>query len=626
MSRKARPGRAMLSLGALGIVFGDVGTSPLYALRETVQAAGGAADPAAVVGAVSLILWALILSITVIYVNVILRVDNEGEGGVLSLAALLRLHRRVKRRLPGGARRALLLLALGGAAMLFGDAVITPAISVLSAVEGLNVALPALDHLIAPIAVTILVVFFAIQVFGTTRIGGFFGPVMLAWFASLGALGLHGIVARPDILAALDPRHALATLAHAPGGAIPVLAALFLAITGGEALYADLGQFGRRAIATAWYAVALPGLALNYLGQGALLLAQPQAGGDPFYSLAPELIRLPLIVLATAATIIASQAVVTGIFGIVRQAGQLGFLPPVATRQTSDENASHVFIGTVNGIVGTLSVAVAWSFGSSEALTDAYGLAVAVAMLATSTLFVATLRLGFRWSWVRLLPLAIPVVGLDAMFVTANAGKFAGGGWLPALLGVSALAISLLWIRGLGRISRSVPSEPLGQFAHRVAERRALVARTAVFLAAPDRDTPTALEVLDRLLHVSFASLVVVTIHIRSRPFVPGAERTKLTRIDRRTVRIDVSTGYMQTTNLPSLLGPAFHDLGVRSDDVIYVSGRDRIRATRRPGRPWAALLDRLFVRLAVNAQRSVDRFGLPPRRTLELGTVRDLE
>ncbi|WP_299840436.1 KUP/HAK/KT family potassium transporter [uncultured Jannaschia sp.] len=620
----ARPVPAALSLGALGVVFGDIGTSPLYALRETVLAAGGPEDPRAVLGAVSLILWALIISISVIYVNVILRVDNEGEGGILSLAALLRLH---ERKPEGRAwwKHALFALAVLGAAMLFGDAVITPAISVLSAVEGLNVAWPAIEHLIAPIAMGVLAAFFTLQLAGTDRIGRLFGPVMLAWFAILGALGLRGLVAEPAILQALDPRHALACLAHAPHGIAVVIAALFLAITGGEALYADLGQFGRQAIARAWFLIALPGLALTYLGQGALLLADPEAIRDPFYTLAPAAFRLPLVFVATFATIIASQAVITGIFGITRQAIQLGLLPPFAIRQTSDENATHVYIALVNAMVGLLALAVVWSFGSSAALADAYGLAVAFAMLATSTTFVATLRLAFGWSWTRLAPLAIPVVGLDVMFVSANAGKFASGGWLPTILALAACLLVHVWRRGLRRTKPFEEPEPIGHFASRTARGHAAIDRSAVFLAAPGRGTPSALQRIERLFNATFRTVIVVTVCVRPRPRVPIEERIAVQRIEANTWRVVISTGFMQVTNVPSLLGPTLRQIGVRPDDVIYVTGRDRIRPERGRVAPVAALLDRLFVFLTRNAQRSVDRFALPARRTLELGSLREM-
>ena len=617
--------RTGLVLGALGIVFGDVGTSPLYALRETVQAAGGAGAPGAVLGAVSLIVWALLVSITLIYVQVILRVDNHGEGGIFSLAALIGLHRPR----PGTSRRrraVLLGLGLLGAAMLFGDAVITPAISVLSAVEGLDVAWPALDHLIVPIAIGILAAFFVLQAAGTERIGALFGPVMLAWFATLGALGLLGIAAEPRVLTALDPRHAVMALAHAPQGVLVVVAAVFLAITGGEALYADLGQFGRRAIARAWLFAALPGLALNYLGQGALLLARPEAAADPFYTLAPEAMRLPLVVLATCATVIASQAVVTGVFTIVRQGGQLGFLPPLRTRHTSQANEHHVYIGLVNLLVGALAISVVLGFRSSEALADAYGLAVAVAMIATSTLFVAALRLVHRWPWARLAPLAVVVVGLDATFVTANLSKFASGGWLPATLAGLALVLMIAWTRGARRVEPE-RDEPMAQFARRTARGHTEVTRTGVFLSAPGRGTPTSLLRLERLLGLTFRTVVVVTVWVRSRPRVPASERVSALRLDPDTVRIEVSTGFMQSTDLPTLLGPAFKSLGIASDEVVYVVGRDRVTIPDRwrLGHAVGRLLDMLFVLLTRNAQRSVDRFNLPPKRTVEIGSRRPL-
>ena len=620
---------AGLGLAALGIVFGDIGTSPLYALRETVQAAGGATHDA-VLGSVSLILWALILSTTLAYVNAILRVDNHGEGGILSLAALLSLHKRLaggtsRRKLT---RNALLGVALVGAAMLFGDAIITPAISVLSAVEGMNLAMPGFHGTVLPIAAGVLLGFFALQAAGTSRIGMLFGPVMLVWFASIGILGLLGALEAPQIFAAADPRYALALLQAAPGGALVVLAAVFLAVTGGEALYADLGQFGRRPIAHAWYTVALPGLALNYVGQGAELLANPAAIADPFYSLAPEALRFPLVILATTATIIASQAVVTGIFSVVRQAGQLGFLPPLTIRHTSRDNEHHIYIGLVNVVVGALSILVVLRFGSSDSLADAYGLAVSIAMIATSILFVTTLAMVHRWRWIMLAPVAALILGLDVTFVTANGSKIMSGGWLPGLLALAALLVMVAWIRGRTGLHPAEEDEPIGHFARRAGKCTTVLPRTAVFLSEPGRHTPAPLIRMKRLYETTFRQVVLVTVWVRSSPLVAASERVHVVTLGERISRIDVSSGYMQETDLPTLLGPAFKALGVQSDEVSYILGHDHLRRPQFRWRPRDVLtrpLDMLFLFLDRNAQRTADRFNLPARRTLILGSVQDL-
>ena len=450
---------------------------------------------------------------------------------------------------------------------------------------------------------------------------------MLAWFAALGALGLGGVLREPAVLAALDPRRAAQALVHAPGGALVVLAAVFLAVTGGEALYADLGQFGRPAIQRAWMTVALPGLALNYLGQGALLLGEPAAIGEPFYRLAPEVARLPLVALATCATVIASQAVVTGVFAVARQAGQLGLLPPLRARHTSQANEHHVYVGLVNALVGGLAIVTVLAFGSSEALADAYGLAVAVAMIATSTLFAAALGLALAWPWPRVAALALVVVGLDLVFVTANLSKLASGGWLPAVLAGAALLVMAAWTRGNARVRPAETDEPLAHFARRAARGHTMVPRAAVCPTAPGQSTPNALLRLDRLFGLAFSTIVLVTVRVRSRPRVPSAERVAVRRLDERTARVEVSTGFMQGTDLPTLLGPALRSLGLDPGDVVYVVSRDRVVAPRRRGLRGALLgpLDALFVFLTRNAQRSVDRFGLPPRRTVELGSVRRL-
>lgn len=620
--------RSALAVGALGIVFGDIGTSPLYALRETVKAAGGASHEA-VLGSVSLILWSLILSTTIVYLNAILRVNNHGEGGILSLAALLGLHKRVdanpRKRLT---RLMLLAVAFLGAAMLFGDAVITPAISVLSAVEGMNLAMPGFEGTVIPIATGVLVGFFAMQAAGTGRIGLLFGPIMLAWFLALGLFGAMELQSSPAILAAFDPRHAFHALQMAPGGALFVLAAVFLAVTGGEALYADLGQFGRKPIALAWYVVVFPSLALNYMGQGALLLGDPTALDDPFYSLAPIELRFPLVLLATSATVIASQAVVTGIFAVVHQAGQLRFLPPMMVRYTSRHNEHHVYIGLINVIVGVLAIVVMRSFGSSDALAHAYGLAVSVAMIATSILFVATLAQVHRWRWAMLAPLAILILGLDLTFVTANASKIASGGWLPALLALIAIVVMVAWVRGRSRLLAPEDDVSIGHFAHKTINCTTEIPRTAVFLCQPGRHTPAPLLRLKRLYQTTFRRILVVTVWVTSSPTVPAARRVHVVTLDKRVVKIDIASGYKQSTDLPTLLGPAFKQLGIEAGEVTYVLGHDRVRL---PPLRWrlrdilSRPLDILFLFLSRNAQRSADRFNLPPRRTIIVGSVHAL-
>ncbi len=623
-SRKS-PARVAVVLGALGVVFGDIGTSPLYALRETIRATGGPTREA-VLGSVSLILWSLVLSTTLVYINAILRVTNRGEGGILSLAALLRLHRLDE---EGSNRRRVILLvvAILGAAMIFGDAIITPAISVLSAIEGLRTAVPRIEHWVLPIALGVLIGFFILQVAGTERIGSVFGPIMLGWFVVMGGLGAGALLHEPAILAALDPRHAIHALSNAPAGPLVVLAAVFLALTGAEALYADLGQFGRRAIATGWYLVVLPGVALNYLGQGATILGDPGAADAPFFALVPPAAALPLVVLATCATVIASQAVVTGLFTVVQQAGRLRLLPPIGIRHTSHENEHHVYVGIVNVTVGVLALAVAWGFGSSDALSDAYGLAVSVAMVSTSILFVAALRTIFHWRWRTLAPLAAFILTLDLTFLTANLSKIETGGWLPALLAAAAFTIMIAWTVGIRRARPSESDMPLSM----VLDQPGLAPlrggrRPVVALCQPDRQCPTTLLKLHRLLNVAIRPLIIVTVRTRAIPHVDLADRALVSMPADGVFQIEVLSGFMQNTDLPSILGPILKAHGMRADQATYIVGHDRVRLPRT--RSWRTIAMRplgwLFVFMTRNAQRAVDRFNLPAHRTIEIGTVHE--
>ncbi|MDQ0316563.1 KUP/HAK/KT family potassium transporter [Amorphus orientalis] len=608
--------RRLLVVGALGIVFGDIGTSPLYSLREAVLAAGHLPPEIAVPGVLSLITWAIVLAIAVKYVGLVLRVDNEGEGGILALATLLGVH-SVRKRWQIG----LLMAALLGAAMLFGDGIITPAISVLSAIEGLKLAAPSLDPYVVPITVVVLAALFLAQRAGTHRIGGLFGPIMLIWFVVLGALGVYGILGNPQVLTALSPHHCLVLMMHDPVRALVVLSAVFLAITGGEALYADLGQFGRKAIARAWYFIAMPGLLLNYYGQGALILDSPETLSNPFYSLAPHAIRIPLLLLATAATVIASQAVITGVMSLARQAMEIGFMVPLRTIHTAAEHESHIYLPAVNLFLGVLSILVVVGFGSSTALAGAYGLAVSTAMITTTVLYAAALL--HRRSWPR--PLAIGVAAallvFDLAFFVANLGKIEGGGWLPLSLAGFALLVMASWRVGVRRTRAWLEPNtvPLSQFAAKEAKETANIDRPAVVLTRSAESTPTTLVLLDKLLGTTFARSVVVTVSVLGRPRVTGAEQVRTTPLEGGMLLLEVSVGYMQRINLPALIGPALKENGINSEEVVYVVGFERPVAPahiRRPG----DVLAKFFAVLARFMERTVDRFELPRRRTLEVG------
>ena len=452
------------TLGALGIVYGDIGTSPLYAFKEAAKAASGhgALEPGAVLGVLSLMLWALILVVSLKYAILILRADNRGEGGIMAMLALL--HSRDAP--PSGWRALILVLGLIGAALLYGDGAITPAISVLSAVEGLKLDAPQLTPLIVPITVVILTVLFFIQWKGTTFIGRIFGPVMLVWFLVLAILGLSGIARAPGVLAAANPLYALDLLLHAPLRiSFAVLGAVFLAVTGGEAMYADMGHFGRLPIRLAWFTVALPCLALNYFGQGALLITDPSTLENPFYELAPDWAHYPLIALATAAAIIASQAIISGTFSLTQQAIQLGFLPRISIRHTASHERGQIYVPLVNWLLGAVTIGAVFGFGSSEALAGAYGIAVSLLMVITTVLAaLVALQWGFN-------PIAVLAVNgfflvIDLIFFGANVLKLFEGGWFPLLLAVSVAFVMMTWrtgVRACGE-SASSPAATRGSF------------------------------------------------------------------------------------------------------------------------------------------------------------------
>ncbi|HEV2929301.1 MAG TPA: KUP/HAK/KT family potassium transporter, partial [Propionibacteriaceae bacterium] len=472
-----------LMSGALGVVFGDIGTSPLYAMQTVFSLDNGAVRPVAadVYGAVSLVFWSLTLIVSVKYVVLIMRADNEGEGGVMALAAFAR-------RVVGGvgARSVALVMGLGvlGAALFYGDSVITPAISVLSAVEGLETSSPSLTRLVLPISAVVLTLLFAVQRWGTDRVGGLFGPVMTLWFAAIGAAGLAGILPHPDVLRALSPTYGVQFLLDRPGIAFVAMGAVVLAITGAEALYADMGHFGRSPIRRAWFFLVFPSLTLNYLGQAALILHDPAARENPFFLLLPTWSRLPMIVLATAATVIASQAVISGAFSVTRQAVRLGFLPPLRIRQTSQRHYGQIYVPSVNWLLFVAVLVVVLAFGSSARLATAYGVAVTGTFLLTTTLFLVVARNQWHWPIWQWLPVGLLFGGIELTYFTANLTKISHGGWLTLLIGVTMFAVMVTWRRGSQIVTaRRVDMEgPLPEFLSRLrAMNLARVPGTAVF-------------------------------------------------------------------------------------------------------------------------------------------------
>jgi KUP system potassium uptake protein len=609
----------LLALGALGVVFGDIGTSPLYAFRTCLQAVGPlGAQPLAVLGILSLIFWAITLIVTVKYVGLVLRADNRGEGGVLALTALVVTE--------GRARYPKLLAALGlaGCAFFYGDGTITPAVSVLSAIEGLEVANPEFARAVLPLSVIVLLVLFAVQRRGTGSIGNLFGPVMLVWFAVIGALGGWRIAEHPEVLQAISPAYAAFFLTQHPAIAGAVLAAVFLAVTGGEALYADLGHFGRAPIRLVWYALVWPALTLNYFGQGALVLADPAAAENPFYLMAPPQMLIPLVVLATAATIIASQAVISGVFSMTQQALQLGFLPRMKVSQTSDQAIGQIYVPAVNALLCAATVGLVLTFRTSDNLAGAYGIAVVCTMLITSLLLDVLLAgrgqsdRPSRW----LLALALPLGIIDVTFLLSNIEKIPQGGWFPLLCGLVVYVTMRSWMRG-----RTVVAEQMRRQERAVKSFLEDVARqppqqvpgTAVFLTSNSGTVPRTLVRNVRYNGVLHEHTVLMSVVTERIPRVPRGGRLKVTRIAPQLWRVEAHVGFMERANVPKLLRESERlGLGFRTDNATYFLGRDDIVVSSPRG--MARWRKRLFLIMARNAEFAGAHFGIPPERIIELG------
>ncbi|MFL6839637.1 MAG: potassium transporter Kup [Bradyrhizobium sp.] len=612
------------TLGALGIVYGDIGTSPLYALKEAAKAAahGGAVTQQAVLGVVSLILWALILIISIKYALLILRADNRGEGGIVALLALL--HARDAQ--PGTWRAQLLMVGLVGAALLYGDGAITPAISVLSAIEGLKVDAPSLAPAVVPITIAILVGLFVMQRQGTGFIGRIFGPVMLGWFVVLAALGIRGIVQAPAVLAALSPLYAFDFLVHQDFHiSFAVLGSAFLAVTGGEAMYADMGHFGRFPIRFAWFAVALPALVLNYFGQAALLVTDPTAIDHPFYQLAPDALHYPLVALAALATVIASQAIISGVFSLTQQSIQLGFLPRMHIRHTTSHAIGQIYVPLVNWLLAAATLGAVLSFGSSEALAGAYGIAVSL-LMAITTLLAALVAI--QWGYPPLIVIAVNgfFFVIDCIFFAANSIKLFEGGWFPLLLAAIVAFLMLTWRGGVKLVERArgklrQPEEDLIETA--VNKCRARLAGTAVFLASAPRGVPLALTQFVRHNHVLHERVVLVTVLIEESPRIPDEERAEVIEIIPGITRVILHYGFMQYPTIYEglILTCKQGKLpGVDLSDVTYFIGRETIIPREDIPGMWV-WREALFAFLQRNAERTAAFFGVPTGQVVEFGT-----
>jgi len=607
-------------VAALGVVFGDIGTSPLYAFRECFLG-GVAPTPPHVLGVLSLLLWAMVLVVAVKYVGIVLRADNRGEGGVLALMALAQRTCSDRPALS----RAVAAIGLAGAALFFGDAVITPAISVLSAVEGIEIALPPLSEWVVPIALGILVGLFAVQRRGSAGIGALFGPVMIGWFAVLAVLGGVQVARHPEVLGAILPGHAVALVVEDPERAFLLLGALVLVLTGVEALYADLGHFNRRSIRAAWFAVAMPALLVNYFGQGALLLADPATLDNPFYRMAPDWALVPLIVLAAVATVIASQAVISGAYSIVHQAILLRYWPRMEVRHTSSEDEGQIYLPTLNWELLSAVVVLVLAFRSSSNLAAAYGLAVTGTMLATTLMILVLARRSWGWPPAVCVLAGGGLLAVDLAFLASNALKVLSGGWLPLCLAAVVVVVMTTWRQGKRLVSGRLRHEVMALedfVAHPAAvEHRA--AGTAIFLAAIPEIVPLAL--LHNLAHngVLHERNIIVAVISETVAHIRQDKRFSVETMGNGFYRVRLRYGFMERRDVPAALRRHCPELLEGSPRISYFIGRENLRATRRPG--MALWRERLFVALTRNAADASSFFRLPPDRVVEIGVQVEL-
>ncbi len=609
------------ALAALGIVFGDIGTSPLYAFRECFHGNHAAPiNPQNLTGAASLIVWALLLVVSVKYLFVILRLHNRGEGGILSLSALIRLSAR---RLGGKDPRAILYLGLAGAGLIYADGMLTPAISVLSAVEGLSVSAPALAGYVVPISVGILLGVFAIQSRGTGKVGRLFGPIVLLWFVVLGILGIRALVAHPQVLTALSPTEGISFLIREWKHSFPLLAAVFLAVTGGEALYADLGHFGVRPIRVAWFAAVLPALVLNYLGQAALLTADPAAIKSPFFLLAPEALRFPLTLLATAAAVIASQALISGAFSLTTQAVQMGCMPRCRILYTSEESMGQVFVPAVNGFLAVACILLVVAFKSSSALADAYGIAIALTMTITSLLFYPAARSVWGWTNIRAGAVTGVFLLIDGAFLAANSLKIIHGGWLPLMIASGIACLMLTWIWGRKRLhakmmAAALPMEVLQKDLLKGSILR--VPGTAVYMAGGGDVVPAAL--LHNLKHNQVLHERVILLHVLTldQPKAHADEAVRHVELGGDMHRITLGFGFAEIPDVPLALRQRLPEaVRFQPGKATFFLGRESYGVGKKAG-PLDRLRLAAFAAMVRNASPATAYFRLPPGRVVELG------
>jgi KUP system potassium uptake protein len=609
-----RKALAALSLTALGIVYGDIGTSPLYAFKVAL-AFGPGPTLEAVLGILSMIVWSLVLIISIKYITFVMRADNNGEGGVLALAALLGA--------KGVGRLVTIGLALLGAALLYGDGAITPAISVLSAIEGLNVATPWFEPYILPLTVAILIGLFAIQRHGTAKIGRLFGPVMLSWFAILAIMGISHIADHPTVLTALNPWYAVEFALGSGWVAFLVFGAVFLCVTGGEALYADMGHIGRRPIAVAWFAVVLPSLLLNYFGQGALVLHDPATSANPFFAMAPAWAVVPLVVLSATATVIASQALISGVFSLTRQAISLGRLPRVRVVQTSGREFGQIYVPAVNWLLMIMTVLLVLGFRTSENLASAYGIAVNLAMLIDSCLLYLAMRELWNWHWARAAALTLAFLGVDAIFLAANLTKLAEGGWLPLAVSLTVFGVMRIWIRGtdacLAKLAQS--AQPFPAFiAHLDYAHVPRVPGTAIFLTKTRNDAPAVMTTHVDLNGSLHEQVIILSVEIQRVPRVHAKDRLVIEKIGGGIHRVTANFGFMQVPDVHVVLRwlPRLAGIEVDPVEAVYYISNESIYAAERSVMSRLGLMIYAFMRR--NGAKASDYFGLPQSRVMEIG------
>jgi KUP system potassium uptake protein len=613
-----QPGLFALALGSLGVVFGDIGTSPLYAFRiATATALGedGLPDRATILGVLSMILWALFLIVSVKYVVILMRADNNGEGGTLSLMALAQ---------RGTRSRSVVVLFLGmlGAALFYADATITPAISVLSAVEGLTVIAPAFQPAVLPVTLVILVALFAFQKSGTARVSTFFGPITAAWFLVLTVSGLYGLSRDPTVLAAVSPHYAIMFLASHKLVGFVTLGAVFLAVTGTEALYADLGHFGRKPMRVAWFAVVFPALMINYFGQAALVLDEPSTRENPFFLMFPEWALLPVVILATAATVIASQAVITGAFSLARQAIQLGLVPRMRILFTSETTTGQIYMPRINWLLFTAVVILAVLFGSSANLAFAYGISVSAAMVVDSLLASVVLRHCWKWPLATVVAVIGPFLFLEFSFVAANSVKILSGGWVPILIGAFLVLTMVTWRRGAAILIEKARRQEVSllDLVHRLETKSPhRVPGTAIFLTGDREGAPSAL--LHNLKHnkIIHERNIILTIRTEQTPRVRAEDRVAIEELSPSFQRVTMTFGYMETPNILKGIA-ACRRQGLVFDimSTSFFLSRRSLKASAHSGMPvWQ---DKLFIALAASADSATDYFHIPAERVVEIG------